>query len=274
MYVYTADASGVCEIPERVTSDYGRWVLEVIKTEPDTQTVVYGFVENFKFENVTVNCKRARNLRVELVLNNPLTDVNCVNAIKNCYTALSPACRAFVDWLVSQYGWSSDVVFNTVLYLWANEQINKNGGNLCFIKQEGDTLKLVASVGYGSPILWGVVIHQILTRVIPWIAGTIATYFISKAIESWSPAKTVEQQKELINQQNHMIDKLNQAYNQGALTKDQYNEAVNNITGAQKNFANNVPKYPTIDLTGILSMVTVVLVLILVISLIKAFKSK
>jgi hypothetical protein len=109
---------------------------------------------------------------------------------------------------------------------------------------------------------------------IPWIAGTIASYFIAKAIESWSPSKIAEQQKELVNQQNQMLDKLNQAYQQGALNKDQYNEAVSNITNAQKNFANNTPKYPTFDLTGIMSLVVIVLAMILVISLIKAFKSK
>jgi len=270
VYTYTAGADGVCEIPDRPTSDYGRWALEVIKMDPARQMVAYALVPEFNFTNTQVTCKWARNFLVEVTLAFAKSDNAVINAVKNASKYLPSPLKAVCDWVVSGYTWASDQVFNFVMPMFVNEIRNKLGGNVSYVRQEGDTLKVGLSVGYGSPIAWA--------AILPWIAGiiiaictTISVYFVSVAIQAWSPSASYEAQSKLAQQQQNILNQIDQAYKKGAIDKTTYDEAVKNVTEAYKNYSNNVPKYG-IDLSGLIPVVVIVLVMILIISLIKAFK--
>jgi len=272
LYTYTADANGVCTIPDRPTGTYGKWALEVYKLDPTRQLVAYAIVQDFNFTDQVVTCKWAKNFLVEVSINFPKGNDLVVRALKNASACLPEPLKTLANWLAGAYGWASDQVHNFVLSMYINEIRNKIGGNVTYVRQEDNTLKIGFSVGYGSPIAF--------IAVLPWIAGiiiavcsTIIAYFISIAVVAWSPSKAYEEQRKLIEQQQQFLNQASQAYQQGALTKEQLDQIVRAITEAINNYRNNIPP-PGIDITGIATLAVVVLVLILIISLIRAVRGK
>jgi uncharacterized membrane protein len=270
IYHYVAGADGVCEIPDRPTADYGRWAIEAFKVDHDRQLVAYGLIAPWDYANTQITCKWARNFIVEVTLNFAKSDNAVINAIKNAQRQLPEPLKTFTDWLVSVYDWASDQVFNAVLPLYINK-IKNSAPNVAYVRQEADTLKVGYTIGYMSP--FSIVITPLAAIVLILLAifTTISVYFASVAITAWSPSKVLEMQQKVLQQQQNLLNQLNQAYQQGALNKDQYNQAVQNITGAYRDYLNNIPKLIPTDM-GLLAIIGIVVTIIIIIALIKALK--
>jgi hypothetical protein len=272
LYNFTADVNGVCNIPDRPTGTYGKWALEVYKLDPARQLVAYAIVQDFNFTDQVVVCKWAKNFLVEVSINFPKGDDFVVRGLKNASACLPEPLKTLANWLVGAYGWASDQVHNFVLSMYINEIRNKIGGSVAYVRQEEDTLKIGFSVGYGSPIAFLAVL-PIIVPIVVSICATIIAYFISIAVIAWSPAKTYEAQQKLIEQQQQFLNQASQAYQQGAITKEQLDQIVKAITEAISNYKNNIPP-AGINIADIITLAVVVLVLILVISLIRAVRGK
>jgi len=270
-YHYKAGADGVCYIPDRPTGDYGRWAIEAYKIDYDRQIVAYGLVAPWNYTDTQIVCKWAKSFLIEITLHFPKSDNVVINAIKNAARQLPEPLRTFCDWLAGAYGWASDQVFNFVMPIYIN-MIKASCPNVAYVRQEGDNLVVGYNFGFQSPFVLAITPLAALVIIIVAISATFIAAFISMAIKSWSPAASYEAQQKLIQQQQQMIQQAMNAYQQGAITKEQFDQIISTIKETLNNFRNNIP--PTIDITGIMTLAVVVLVLILIISLIRAVRGK
>jgi len=269
IYSYTAGSDGTVVIPERVTGEYGRWVLEVVKYDPDRQIVCYGLVNDFNFQQQEVKCTWARQVYVELHLNAVKTDPQWLENLKSVVSWLTKPVQDFVKWLAPKLGWESETI-NAVMVQVIHEIINKNGGNVVLVKQDGDKLKIGFIVGYGSPIAFAAVL-PIIASIIKYLIAFGIAFIVSQIVMQFSPVKVAEVQKELAEQQAKIVERLKEAYNSGAISKDTYEAALKNYSEAYKVMNQNLPSY-VISPTALITLITIILILIFVISMIKTVR--
>jgi len=270
-YSYVAGYDGVAELPERPNEYFGKWLLEVVKYDPDRQLVCYNILQDYDFTQGEVTCTWAKQVYVELKLVASKSDLSYIDIVKNIYNWLPAPVRSFIDWLAGRFGWNHDTTINATMVAMIHEIVNKNGGNVVLVKQEGDTLRIGFIVGYGSPVAWSSVI-PIIASIIKWLIAFAITYVMSVTVVMFSPVKMAEVQKEVTAQQSVILDKLKEAYNTGALDSTTYNEAVKNYSEAYKTLANNLPVTAGIPTSTLIAMVGMVLMVVLVISIIKTLK--
>jgi uncharacterized membrane protein len=270
-YHYKAGADGVCYVPDRPTADYGRWAIEAQKVDYDRQIVAYGLIAPWDYTDSKIVCKWAKNFLIEITLHLPKNDNVVINAIKNAARQLPEPLRTFCNWLAGAFGWASDQVFNFVLPIYIN-MIKASSPNIVYVRQEDDNLVIGYNLGFQSPFDIVITPLAALVIIIVAISATFIAAFVSMTIRSWSPAATYEAQQKLLQQQQQMIQQATNAYQQGAITKEQFDQIISTIKETLNNFKNNIP--PTIDITGIITLAVVVLVLILIISLIRAVRGK
>jgi hypothetical protein len=270
-YTYVGDVSGRVRIPDRPTPNYGRWLLEVVKYDPDNQLVCYNLIPDYDFSSKSVTCVWARNYYVEIQLNAVRSDISYIDTVRNLTSWLPQPIKSFINWLASRLGLGDEATLNATLVSAIHEVINKNGGNVVLVKQEGDKLRIGFTVGYGSPFAWATLI-PVIAGIIKWLIAFGIAYVISSVIISYSPVKVAEVTNELATQQSAILTKLKEAYDSGALDTTTYNEAVRNYSEAFKTFTNNLPS-TGVGITSVITLMTLALVVVLAVSVIKVLGS-
>ena len=268
-YSYVGDGLGRVRIPDRPTPNYGRWLLEVVKYDPDNQLVCYNLIQDYDFTSKSVTCVWAKNYYVEIQLNAVKTDISYIDMVRNLPNWLPQPIKSFINWLASRLGLGDDTTLNATLVSTIHEIVNKNGGNVVLVKQEGDKLRIGFTVGYGSPFAWATLI-PVIAGIIKWLIAFGIAYVISSVIISYSPVKVAEVTNELATQQSNILARLKEAYDSGALDPTTYNEAVKNYSEAFKTFTNNLPSVG-VPITSIITLMALALVVVLAVSMIRIF---
>jgi len=268
IYTYVGDKDGLVKIPDRLTDNYGQWLVEAIAYDYSRGLVGYTLEKDFDFTNKQLTVTWARNHYVELQLSAPSTESQLEDALKNAIQWIPEPLRTAITAVANALGWTHNTVVNAILGRLVYQQASKYGVNVTSVKYEADRIKIAANIGFGSFL-------GLLPTIVRWllfiIGSVIIGWVIEKIVVPFSPGKVAEEQTKQAQIYNDIITKIKEQKDAGTITEDTYNEAVKNVSEVFNYERNSLP--PTMPDYGLMALIGLVLMVGVIIALIKAFKS-
>jgi len=268
-YHYVADADGKVVLPERVTADEGRWVLEVYKYDYATRLTYYNLIKDFDFTNRSVTVYKARQFQVDVGFHAPLSDTVVDKVMQNIRQWMPGPLGTVVDNMAGALGWLHTRVINTIWNWVTSIYARRAGVRLigAWYDSENSQLRIRLLIGQASPTA-GIVIGVIILIAVLFLMG-YRLYIEYVRITKQAEIQETIARREAIKKE--IIDEITRQYNEGNITKETYENAIKNISEAFDEQSANTPAVP-FDISTVMALVSLFLAVVIIVSLVKVFK--
>jgi uncharacterized membrane protein len=268
-YSYLTDSDGKVYLPDRPTAYYGMWLIELYEPKPELGYVLYA-LENYDYTSKDITCKRFRSGYVEIALHMP-KDSYAEAVVKGIHAYMPEPLKSVVSLIAQGLGWLHDTVLNFVFSFAGWMFSFKSGHGITSVKWESDELKVTFNVGLTSPFAWGP-IAEFLSWLFKWIIGFFVAYIITRVVDAWTSTRIAEETTKQTEQKSATISELNKLLEEGKIDKDTYSKALDTINDVYRSQTTSTPTFMGIPIETIVALVTLVCVVIIITSLVSAFK--
>jgi len=265
--VYYTDDNGVVKLPDLPVETFGNWYIEVIKKDYDTG-IIYHYLKKYSETPSEITCETGTDLIVTVTYKFEPTALE--NWAKGAYEWLPDWLKPVANWFGNVYGWTKKQLIELLWNVLAKKHFEGQGVKVTSIVYDEATNELKISY-HQKDIEPVTAITVIVVVTVLAVTAIFATPYIADMVSSLTGAKVVEEASKQNEVYKDMLDTITKAYEQGAIDKDTYEKAVENITETIKWQQSNLPKY-TIPWSEIVTVLGIGLVIWLVISLIKTIR--
>jgi len=267
-YLYVTDSDGRIELPDRPTSGYGQWILELYEPKPNLGYVLY-YLGEYDYKSRTITVQRFRSAYVEIGITMPKT--NYLQGLVENAVAYMPEPLKTITRLVAQgLGWLHDTVINTA-FSYLTWEISRSGHGVTSCRYGDGFISVGFNVGLTSPFAFAG-IAAFLGWLFKWLIGFVVGYVVVRIVESWTAVRVQEELTKQTQILNDQLTQLNNLLNQGKITLDEYNKALDLLRGIKRDNESNVPTIFGVPLTTVVSLIGLVLVVSVVVSVLSAVR--
>jgi len=239
---YEGDSDGVFRIPKRYykAEETGDYCLYCHYHEPGSRIAV-AVLDDYDFGNYEVRKNLEDRVMAETVIH-----VKPSEGVLQQIVGLMPGpLKKAAEVLAGFFGWASEQV-GRLVGIFLNAFLIKVTG--------GEIVRTNVDVGKGTIRIVRVMrthavpaFVAILIKIIKWSIAFIAVWKITETLIAYSPAKVRQLRKEELAELSKTLDELGEAYEKGALTKEEYSESVKALTHSHSTSNGAAPPHPAIE---------------------------
>ena len=267
--VYYTDDNGVVKLPDLPVGTFGNWYLEVIKKDYTTG-LIYHYLRRYSDVGAEITCDVGTDLIITITYKFEPTMLEVW--ARGVYQWLPNWLKPAAEWFGNVYGWTKKQLITLLWNVLAKKHLEAQGVKVTSIVYDEATNELKISYHQKDvePITAAVVIVVVITLA---VAAILTAPYIADIVASLTGAKIVEESARQTEAYNDMMEVVRQAYEQGAIDKETYEKAVENITETIKWQQTNLPSV-TFNWYQVVSVLAIVLVIFLVITIIRTLRGR